>query len=137
MHSINWWNQNHLGAPRGLQLVSRKEGEELHICLFKKVPLSNTFFIVRLRNSHNDECHKWMKSEILGYKCREGGTPGGIDLEKGYGDVRPWRPPFHTTPVVRKGPISSKRVNSRDPFMKIFGNFSLYSLNFCSQAPKI
>ena len=66
MHSINWWNQNHLGAPRGLFCV--EGGEELHICLFKKVPLSNTFFIIRLRNSHNDECHKLMKSEILGYK---------------------------------------------------------------------
>ena len=141
MHSINWCNQNHLGAPRGLQLVSRKEGEEPHICLFKKVPLSNTFFIVRLQNSHNDECHKLMKSEILGYKCRGGGTPGGTDLEKGYGDVRPWRLPFHATPEVRKGPISSKRVNSQDPLMRKFGNFSLYSLNFCqnfsSQAPNL
>ena len=112
-----------------------------YICLFKKVPLSNTFFIVRLRNSHNAECHKLMKSEILGYKYRGGGTPGGTDLEKGYGDVRPWRPPFHATPVVRKGPISSKRVNSQDPLMRKFGNFSLYSLNFCqnfsSQAPNL
>ena len=95
------------------------------------MPLSNTFFIVRLRNSHNDECHKLMKSEILGYKCRGGGTPGGTDLEKGYGDVRPWRHPFHATPVVRKGPIPSKRVNSQDPLMRKFGNFSLYNLNFC------
>ena len=82
-----------------------------------------------------------MKSEILGYKCRGGGTPGGTDLEKGYGDVQPWRPPFHATPVVRKGPISSKRVNSQDPLMRKFGNFILYSLNFCqnfsSQAPNL
>ena len=140
MHSINWWNQNHLGAPRGLQLVSRKV-KNFTYAFSKKVPLSNTFFIVRLRNSHNDECHKLMKSEMLGYKCRGGGTPGGTDLEKGYGDVRPWRPPFHATPVVRKGPISSKRVNSQDPLMRKFGNFSLYSLNFCqnfsSQAPNL
>ena len=65
---------------------------------------------------------------------------GGTDLERGYGDVRPWRPPFHATPVVRKGPISSKRVSSQDPLLRKFGNFSLYSLNFCpnfsSQAPK-
>ena len=44
----------------------------------------------------------------------EGRNAGGTDLEKGYGDVRPWRPLFHATPVVRKGPISSKRVNSQD-----------------------
>ena len=65
---------------------------------------------------------------------------GGTDLEKGYGDVRPWRPPFHASPVVRKGPISSKRISSQDPLLRKFGNFSLYSLNFCqnfsSQAPK-
>ena len=36
---------------------------------------------------------------------------GGTDLERGYGDVRPWRPPFHASPAARKGPISSKRVS--------------------------
>ena len=41
---------------------------------------------------------------------------GGTDLERRYGDVRPWRSPFHTSPVVRKGPISSKRVSLQDPF---------------------
>ena len=65
---------------------------------------------------------------------------GGTDLERGYGDVRPWRPPFHASPVVRKGPISSKRVSSQDPLLRKFGNYSLYSLNFhpnfSSQAPK-
>ena len=65
---------------------------------------------------------------------------GGTDLERGYGDVRPWRPPFHASPVVRKGPISSKRVSSQDSLLRKFGNFSLYSLNFhpnfSSQAPK-
>ena len=30
-------------------------------------------------------------------RCFPGG--GGTDLERGYGDVRPWRPPFHTSPV--------------------------------------
>ena len=30
--------------------------------------------------------------------------------------MQPWRPPFHASPVVRKGPISSKRVSSQDPF---------------------
>ena len=65
---------------------------------------------------------------------------GGTDLERGYGDVRPWRPPFHATPVVRKGPISSIRVSSQDPLLRKFWNFSLYSLNFhpnfSAQAPK-
>ena len=65
---------------------------------------------------------------------------GGTDQEMGYGDVRPWRPPFHASPVVRKGPISSKRVRSQDPLLRKFGNFSLYSLNFhpnfSPQAPK-
>ena len=65
---------------------------------------------------------------------------GGTDLERGYGDVRPWRPPFHASPAARKGPISSKRVSSQDPLLRKFGNFSLYSPNFhpnfSSQAPK-
>ena len=65
---------------------------------------------------------------------------GGTDLERGYGDVRPWRPLFHASPAIRKGPISSKRVSSQDPLLRKFGNFSLYSLNFhpnfSSQAPK-
>ena len=55
---------------------------------------------------------------------------GGTTLERGYGDVRPWRPPFHASPATRKGPISSKRVSSQDPLLRKFGNFSLYSLNF-------
>ena len=54
--------------------------------------------------------------------------------------MRPWRPPFHASPVVSKGPISSKRVSSQDPLLRKFWNFSLYSLhfhpNFSSQAPK-
>ena len=65
---------------------------------------------------------------------------GGTDLERGYGDVRPWRPPFHASPAAHKGPISSKRVSSQDPLLRKFGNFSLNSLNFypnfSSQAPK-
>ena len=54
--------------------------------------------------------------------------------------MRPWRPPFHAYPLVRKGPSSSKRVSSQDPLSRKFWNFSLYSLNFCpkfsSQVPK-
>ena len=65
---------------------------------------------------------------------------GGTDLERGYGDVRSWRPPFHASPAARKGPISSKRVSSQDHLLRKFGNLSLYSLNFhpnfSSQAPK-
>ena len=49
---------------------------------------------------------------------------GGTDLEMGYGDVWPWRPP---SPVVRKDPISSKSVSSQDPLFRKFGNCSLYS----------
>ena len=49
--------------------------------------------------------------------------------------------PLFTSPVVCKGPISSKSVSSQDPLLRKFGNYSLYSLNFCpkfsSHAPKI
>ena len=74
------------------------------------------------------------------YFCFREKIPGGTGLERGYGDVRPWRPSFHASPAVRKGPISSKWVSSQDPFLRKFGNFSLYSLifdqKFSSQAPK-
>ena len=43
------------------------------------------------------------------------------DLERGYGDVQPWRPPFHASPVVHEGPISSKSASSQDPLLRIFG----------------
>ena len=68
------------------------------------------------------------------------GGGGGHWPRRGYGDVRPWRPPFYASPAARKVPISSKRVSSQDPLLRKFGNFSLYSLNFhpkfSSQAPK-
>ena len=52
----------------------------------------------------------------------------------------PKDPPFHASPVVHKGPISSKCVSSNDHLLRKFGNFGLYSLNFCpnfsSQASK-
>ena len=58
----------------------------------------------------------WFKTMLVigqGYVCMGGGT----DLERGYGDVRPWRPPFHASPVVHKGPISSKGSQfTRPPF---------------------
>ena len=61
-----------------------------------------------------------------------------------------WRPPFHASPVVRKGPNSSKRVSSQDPLLrkwKILGstasNFAQILAHkppnleiFSSQAPK-
>ena len=72
--------------------------------------------------------------QLLADGCRERRLlrkmPGGHDLGKGYGDVRPWRPPFHASPAVWKGPISSKRVSSQDPLLWKFGNFGLYNLNF-------
>ena len=30
---------------------------------------------------------------------------GGTDLERGYGDMQPWRPPFHAPPVVQKSEV--------------------------------
>ena len=46
--------------------------------------------------------------------CSEGGT----DLERVYGDVRPWRPPFHASPAARKGPISSKSQFTSAPLLR-------------------
>ena len=67
-------------------------------------------------------------------------SPGGHWPRKGYGDVQPQRPPFHASPVVLNGFISSKLVSSQDPLLRTFGNFRLYSLNFfqnfSSQSPK-
>ena len=78
--------------------------------------------------------------EWLSVSFRRALVRGGTDLEKGYGDMRPWRPPFHASPVVRKVPISSKSVSSQDPLLRKFWNFSLNSLNLCpnfsSQAPQ-
>ena len=62
--------------------------------------------------------------------------PGGTNLERGYGDVRSWRPPF-TPSCSSQGPFKSQITRPR---LRKFGNFSLYSLNFCPnfslQAPK-
>ena len=71
--------------------------------------------------------YTWSKKDEWVY-LPKGKSPGGrTDLERGYEDVRPWRPPFHAAPVVCKGPILSKRVSSQDPLLRKFGNFSLYS----------
>ena len=65
---------------------------------------------------------------------------GGHCPRKGVWGCAALKTPFHVSPVVRKGPISSKRVSSQAPLLRKFGNFSLYSLNFyqnfSSQAPK-
>ena len=96
-----------------------------------------------ISKSGKDQVYRFLKlrsypgEEALTYIYPGG---GGTDLERGYGDVRPWRPPFHASPATCKGPISSKRVSSQDPLLRKFWNFSLYSLNyhpnFSSQAPK-
>ena len=92
--------------------------------------------------SQSEQICKWQVLNMcIGWQQTTWVVPGGgTDLERGYGDVRPWRPPFYASPAVRKGPISSKRVSSQDPLLRKFGNFSLYSLNFhpnfSSQAPK-
>ena len=58
----------------------------------------------------------WLDVYIKFKRCfglnRGGGEP---DLERGYGDMWPWRTHFHASPVVHKGPISSKSVSSQDP----------------------
>ena len=48
------------GCPRCLQLVSRGGGNFTY-AFSKRCPFPTPFFIVRLRNSHNDACHKLMK----------------------------------------------------------------------------
>ena len=75
---------------------------------------------------------------------------GALTYERGYGDVLSWRPPFHASPVVHKGPISSNSLSSKAPLLRKNGKFSLSSPQiwkfsvhkppkleiFSSQAPK-
>ena len=56
--------------------------------------------------------------------------PGGHWPRKGEWGCAALKTPFHASPAVHKGPISSKRVSSQDPLLRKSGNFSLYSLNF-------
>ena len=69
-------------------------------------------------------------------------APGGVGHwpRKGVRGCAALKTPFHASPVVRKGSISSKSVTSQNPLLRKFGNFSLNSLNFCknfsSQASK-
>ena len=64
----------------------------------------------------------------------------GTDLEKGYGDVRPWRPPFSRLSCSSQGSHFKQKSQFTRPLFEKFGSFSLYSLNFhpklSSQAPK-
>ena len=104
-----------------------------HCFLFSiKVIVCHKSLLMKQKRHYNGRIHKFWTEKIR--------SMGGTDLERGYGDMRPWRSPFHALPLVRKGPISSKSVSSQDPLLRKFGNFSLYSLNFCpnfsSQAPK-
>ena len=57
---------------------------------------------------------------------------GSLTKKGGMGMCGPEDPPFHASPVVRKGPISTKSVSSKDPLLRKFRDFSFYSLNFCS-----
>ena len=69
----------------------------------------------------------------------------GTDLERGYGDVRPWRP--LSTPLdllyslFTRVSFQAKVSVHKTPLLRKFGNISLYSLHFCpiflsSQAPE-
>ena len=151
MHSINWWNQNHLGAPRGLQLVSRKV-KNFTYAFSKRCPFSNTFFIIRLRNSHNHECHKLMKSEILGYKYRgEERRAGGHWPRKGVWGCAAlkdplftpllWfaRVPFQTKESIHKTPLWENLeilASTASIFAKILAHKPQSLEIFSSQAPK-
>ena len=62
---------------------------------------------------------KLNKNLFLAWMLKSGG--GGTDFERGYGDVLPWKPPFYTSPIVCKGPISNKRAEKsvhKTPFWK-------------------
>ena len=66
--------------------------------------------------------------------------PGGTDLERGSGDVQPWRPPFSGLSCSSQGSHFKQKSQFTRPLLRKFGNFSLYSLNFhpnfSSHAPK-
>ena len=105
-----------------------------NIVLYSVKNALSEFTLITLKLNEKNDWKKYTSSPRYWY------PGGGTDLERGYGDVRPWRPPFHASPAARKGPTSSKRVSSQDPLLRKLGNFSLNSLNFhpnfSSQAPK-
>ena len=103
--------------PRSLYQISRKSAPKgRHIYVYQvnvRTPLelwvseklcADSIIQKQVRFSH--KCFS-----ASSYSPGEGGT----DLERGYGDVRLWRLPFHASPVVCKGPNSSKSVSSQDP----------------------
>ena len=53
------------------------------------------------------------------HQCGLWFRPGreGTDLERGYGDLRPWRPPFRASPVVCKTPFLSLSRSLQDPLL--------------------
>ena len=67
--------------------------------------------------------------------------PGGHWPRKGVWVVRPWRPPFHASPVVRKGPISSKRVSSQEPLLRnleiLASTASIFTQNLAHKPPNL
>ena len=98
-------------------------------CICLKSFLDGTVFAVaflRCENGPDIQSHCNQRLEFfLNFKkfgFSLGDSGGGTELERRYGDVRHWRPPFHTSPLVRKDPISSKRDSSQDrpPFEKIW-----------------
>ena len=58
------------------------------------------------------------------YKCQ---YSGGHWPRKGYGHVRHWKPPFHASPVVRKGPIWATHYSQ----VPKFGNFQFTRPQIC------
>ena len=93
------------------------------------------------------QCHltPWGYMYLLRKICRglfptphQGISPGGTDLERRYGDVRPWSPPFLHLSCSSQG--SHFKQKCQFTILRKFGNFSFYSLHFCpnlsSQAPK-
>ena len=77
----------------------------------------------------------------------DAGGGGGTDLERGYGNVRPWRPPFHASPVVHKSHFKQKSQFTRPPFQEILASTASIITQilahkppnldiFSSQAPK-
>ena len=68
----------------------------------------------------------WLQGALkIAFCAHMGGSMGGMGM------CSPGDPPFHPLPLVHKDPIWSKSVSSQDPVLRKFGNFSLYSLNFC------
>ena len=55
---------------------------------------------------------------------------GDTDLERVYGHVRPWRPPFSRLSCSSQGSHFKQKSQFTRTLLRKFGNCSLYSLNF-------